>query len=69
MTDQDQDLERSSRRLIILIIEPGLDPAIDYEGVFAFWEVKAALEKAGEMIDEDEFDEYMREQEGKDEEE
>ena len=43
------------RRLIILAWEEGADLELDWEGEFAFWEIRKALERAIEKIEEEEF--------------
>lgn len=50
-----------SWRFIIIRIAAGEDIDVDYEGAFGWWEVKAALERALEMVEEEEFQEEMEE--------
>lgn len=50
-----------SRRLIILVVEQGEEIEMDYDGVFALWEVKAALEQAMDWISVQMLEEYEAE--------
>jgi hypothetical protein len=49
------------RRLIILVVEQGEEIEMDYDGQFALWEVRAALEEAMEWIQTQILDEYAAE--------
>lgn len=56
----DEDLVSSpapARRLIIVIVEPGEEPGIetDPEESFAAWEIIAALKRASEIVEEEDF--------------
>lgn len=60
-----EELESSPsppRRLIIVVVEPGEDPVIDYEpeGSFATWEVVAALHRAVEIIEQEDMLEQIK---------
>lgn len=45
------------RRLIIVIVTPGEDPGVetDPEQSFAAWEIIAALKRASEIVEEEDF--------------
>lgn len=40
-------------RVITVLVKPGEDPEVSYDG-FAYWEAKAALKKAYELIEDEE---------------
>lgn len=44
------------RRLIILAIEEGEDPEIDWEGDFAYYELLSALERAHSILENRQFE-------------
>lgn len=50
------------RRLIIIALEPGQKPEIDWEGEFEYWELLAALEKAHAMLEEQEYERDLEEE-------
>lgn len=41
-------------RFIIIKVTPGEDVEVDFDGVFGWWEAKAALERALELLEEGE---------------
>jgi len=45
-----------SRRLVILALEEGAEPEVDWEGDFAYWEILAALERATQLVEEMQFE-------------
>jgi hypothetical protein len=47
--------EPAPRRLIIVVVDAGLDPEIEYEGPFAAYEVTAALRRAIELVEEEDI--------------
>lgn len=47
-----------SRRLIILVVEQGEEIEMDYDGEFALWEVRAAIEQALDWVNEQMIAEY-----------
>ncbi len=49
------------RRLIIVVVEHGMEPGIEYEGTFAPWEAIAALNEAAWLISQTEEEEMEAE--------
>jgi hypothetical protein len=47
----------TERRLVILAVEPGQDPEIDWEGEWAYWELYAVLDRAASILEEREAEE------------
>lgn len=60
-TDEQEQNLVPSRRLIILAVEQGEDIEMDYDGKFALWEVRAALEQAMDWVNEQMLEEYEAE--------
>ena len=56
------------RRLIIIVVEDGKDPEVDWEGPFAYYELIAAMNRAQDMLEESRFQQEAEESD-KDEEE
>lgn len=54
---QDDAPSRPSRRLIIVVVEPGEDPIIETDPPlsFALYEMVAALQRAVEILEEDDI--------------
>lgn len=50
-----------SRRLIILVVEQGEEIEMEYDGRFALWEVRSALEEAMDWVQTQILEEYENE--------
>lgn len=46
------ELPDAGFRLITILVKPGADPEVTYDG-FAYWEALAAIKKAFEMVEEE----------------
>lgn len=63
------DMEVGNRRLIIIVVQPGTDPEIDYEPAdsFSLWEVRAVFNRCLEILEEEEVASIKRDDEEEDE--
>lgn len=63
-----EETTMKQRRLIIVAVEEGEEPSIDYDGDFAYWEVQGALSRALELLERMQWeDEVGEEGDGEDE--
>lgn len=62
---EDSPSDHPQRRLIIIVVTPGEDPEIETDPPesFAAWEMEAALKRAVEIVEEDEFLAAIKEEE------
>lgn len=56
-------MDDPTRRLIIVVVSPGEDPEIETDPTesFATWEMVAALNRAVEILEQEEFEESLKE--------
>ena len=57
-----------NRRLIIIVVAPGEDPIVETDPPesFAAWELEAALKRACELVEEEDFLDRIKEEEDND---